>query len=115
MKNVKFRGIPREKDEIRGFIPRFNFAVFNPNSVARLEIPRWAETVGPRNDSSIWVIQLYLGLLVYYRLQRSSYSVDFRISLALTQVFDDFLFEVTFRVDISITDQFVYSNATVRL
>jgi len=31
------------------------------------------------------------------------------------QVFDDFLFEVTFRVDISITYQFVSSNATVRL
>src|SRR6218665_870646 len=36
-----------------------------------------------------------------------------RISLALTQVFDDFLFEVIFRVDISITDQLVSSNATI--
>jgi len=50
-----------------------------------------------------------------FRLQRSSSFVEFRISLALTQVFDDYLFEVTFRVDISITDQFVYLNATVRL
>src|SRR6218665_2835088 len=37
--------------------------------------------------------------------------VEFRIPLSLTQVFVDLLFEVTFRVDISITDQFVSSNA----
>src|SRR6218665_1967775 len=63
-----------------------------------------------RKDSSIWVIQLYL--LVDFCLQRSSSVVEFRISLALTQVFDDFLFEVsaTFRLDISITDQFVSLN-----
>ena len=59
------------------------------------------------------VIQLYL--LVDFRLQRSCSFVEFRVSLALTQVFDDFLFEVTFRVDISITDQFVSSNGTVHL
>src|SRR6218665_3731354 len=51
-----------------------------------------------RKDSSIWIIQLYL--LVDFRLQRNSSFVEFRISLALTQVVDDFLFEVTFRVDI---------------
>jgi len=45
----------------------------------------------------------------------SQFFVEFRISLALTQVFDDFLFEVTFRVDISIADQFVSSTARVRL
>ena len=44
------------------------------------------------------VIQLYL--LVDFRLHRSSSFVEFRTSLALTQVFDDFLFEVTFRLDI---------------
>jgi len=33
--------------------------------------------------------------------------------LAPTQVFDDFLFEVIFRVDMSITDQFESSNGTV--
>ena len=38
-------------------------------------------------------------LLVDLRLQRSSSFVEFRVSLALTQVFDDFLFEVIFRVD----------------
>src|SRR6218665_62916 len=40
-----------------------------------------------------------------------------KFSLALTQVFDDFLFEVglMFRVDISIADQFVSSNGTVLL
>src|SRR6218665_245297 len=46
---------------------------------------------------SLWVIQLYL--LVDFRLHRSCSFVEFRISLALTQVFDDFLSEVTFRVD----------------
>jgi len=56
-----------------------------------------------RKDSSIWVIQLYL--LVDFCLQRSSSFIEFRISLALTQDLDDFLFEVIFRVDISITDQ----------
>ena len=59
------------------------------------------------------VIQLYL--LVDVCLRRSISFVEFHISLALTQVFDDFLFEVIFRVDISITDQLVYSIATVRL
>src|SRR6218665_3086196 len=61
-----------------------------------------------RKNSSTWVIQLYL--LVDFCLQRSSSFVEFRIFLALTEVFDDFLIEVTFRVDISITDQFVSSN-----
>ena len=56
---------------------------------------------------------IILYLLVAFRLQRS--FVEFRISLASTQVFDDFLFEVTFRVDISITDQFVSVSATVSL
>ena len=43
-------------------------------------------------------------------------GVEFcKFSLALTQVFDDFLFEVIFRVDISITDQSVSLNRTVLL
>src|SRR6218665_1711626 len=44
-----------------------------------------------------------INLLVELRLQRSSSCVEF---CKLTQVLDDFLFEVIFRVDISITDQF---------
>jgi len=48
-----------------------------------------------------------VNLLVDFGLQRSSSFVEFRISLALTQVFS-FLFEVIFRVDMS-------SNATIRL
>ena len=47
--------------------------------------------------------------------KEAGFYAKFRNSLALIQVFDDFLFEVTFRVDISITDQFVSSNGTVRL
>src|SRR6218665_144243 len=55
-------------------------------------------------------------LLVDLRLQRSSPFVEVcKFSLALTQVFDDFLFEVIFRVDISIRDQFVSSDGTVLL
>ena len=42
MKNVKFRGIPRQKDEFRG-----KFRSSNPNSAARLEILRAAENCGP--------------------------------------------------------------------
>ena len=56
-----------------------------------------------------------INLLVDFRLQNSSSFVELRISLALIQVFDDFLFEVTFRVDTSITDQVVSSNAKARL
>src|SRR6218665_1205840 len=52
MKNVKFRGLPREKTKSVE-IPRFKFhgsnSARNPNSAARLEIPRDAETVGPTN------------------------------------------------------------------
>src|SRR6218665_1661236 len=58
-----------------------------------------------RKDSSIWVIQLYL--LVDFCLLRSRSFVEFLMYLALTQVFDDFLFEVIFHVDISITNQLV--------
>ena len=47
MKNVKFRGIPRQKDEFRGKIPWLKFRGKNPNSAARLEIPRAAENCGP--------------------------------------------------------------------
>src|SRR6218665_634855 len=55
-------------------------------------------------------------LLVDLRLQRSSSFAEFcKFSLALTQVFDDFLFEVIFRIDISITDQFVSTNGPVLL
>src|SRR6218665_2309033 len=42
MKNVKFRGIPLQKDEFR-----LKFCGKNPNSAARLEIPRPAENCGP--------------------------------------------------------------------
>jgi len=53
-------------------------------------------------------------MLVNFRPQRSSFFVEFAISLALAQVFDDFLFEVlhVFRVDISTTDQFLTSNGS---
>ena len=44
--NVKFRDIPRRKDEFRGKF-RDSIPRKNPNSAARLEIPRAAETVGP--------------------------------------------------------------------
>ena len=40
MKNVKFRCIPRKKDEFRGKNPRIKFRGKKPNSAARLEIPR---------------------------------------------------------------------------
>jgi len=55
-------------------------------------------------------------LLVDFRLQRSSSFVEFRISLALTQVvFNDFSVRSDISFDSSITDQFVSSNGTVRL
>ena len=56
-------------------------------------------------------MQLTYSILVGFHLQSSSSFVEFRIYLALIQVFDVFLFEVTFRVDISITDQCVSSNS----
>jgi len=57
-----------------------------------------------------------INLLVDLRLQRICVFVEFyKFYFALTQVFDDFLFEVIFRVDISITDQFAPSNDTVLL
>ena len=59
-----------------------------------------------RNGSSLRVIQL----LVELRLHRSSSFVEFWISLTLIRIFDDFLFELTFRVDISTSGQFVASK-----
>jgi len=55
-----------------------------------------------------------INLLVDLRLQRSSSFVEFcKFPVALTQVLYDFLFEVIFNVDISITGYFVPSNGTV--
>src|SRR6218665_1269419 len=54
-----------------------------------------------------WSICLFKGAVLS--------SMLCKFSLALTQVFDDFLFEVIFRVDISIADQFVSSGGTVLL
>ena len=42
----KFRGIPRKKDEFRG-----KFRGKNPNSAARLQIPRPAENCGPYSSA----------------------------------------------------------------
>src|SRR6218665_141795 len=57
-----------------------------------------------------------INLLIDLRLQRGSSFIEFcKFSLAVTQVFDDFLLEEIFRVDILVTDQFVSSNGTVLL
>ena len=54
MKNVKFRGMPREK---KANIARFNSAAQNrgknPNYAVQREIPRPAETSGPTDEQQI--------------------------------------------------------------
>ena len=47
MKNIKFRGIPREKDEYRGKIPRLKFR-------GKTQIPR--TTVGPIYETTFLLL-----------------------------------------------------------
>jgi len=61
------------------------------------------------------IVQLTYWSICVFKIKGEVRSWNFVNCLALTQGFDDFLFEVIFRVDISITDQFVSSDETVLL